>query len=221
MDNLDFWAAVQIVNKTFLDLINRFVSKQKMHIFRELIMKTRLRTLDPVIGDCTKAYQGSLATRAKCPLDTGRYKLEDFRPRLLMYLADLQLVAGFPFYQALLGVDPRRYCMDKTDAIRRLPQVPTYLAKNLGYCWVPAVNALPGDGLGIQAMELIVPKQTRLIEKAVIECEQIHQRIQHSFNAELKKIQNNTSELTDLIVTLIRELDYLIGFVDRFRDPRT
>ena len=184
-------------------------------------MKTRLRTLEPVIGDCTKAYQGGLAKRAECPLDTGLYKIKELRSGLLMNLADLHPVAGFPFHQALLGVDPRRHCMDRSDdAVRRMREIPIHLAKDLGYCWVPAVNALPGDGLGIQAMELIVPKQTRLIEKAVIECEQIHQRIQHSFNAEIKKVQNNTSELTELVVTLIRELDYLVGFVDRFRDSR-
>jgi len=179
-------------------------------------MNFRAGKLHPIIGTCAAAYNEQASSRAAHPLRSGGYKLTEVRRQLQIYLGDLDLIAGFPFHAALTGVNPRTHCIDTAeDKAICLRNIPIQLAELLGYCWVPAVNALDGDGVCAEAIGVILPNQTRLIEESIAECERAHQRIQHSYGAEVKKIKDNASELTELVLGLLHSLDMLLNHIER------
>ena len=119
---------------------------------------------------CNEVYQNARKRRAKHPLKSGRYKLEETLLDLHRLEVTLALKGRFPApYDIFEKGLPHPVCMPKEFRSwgRKLPHI---LADDLGYYLLPAVESLVGDGMPTAEVHNILsriePEVTKSLEAA-------------------------------------------------------
>jgi hypothetical protein len=97
---------------------------------------------------CNEIYQDALNRRKKYPLHSGRYKLKEAANTLSRVIATLE-------WAGKNGNNPNVMCMHYEFKVWTR-QVPNLIAEKLGYYVVPAIYALPGDGVSKQFVTELV-----------------------------------------------------------------
>ncbi len=153
-----------------------------------------------------KAYQDALLQRSLYPLKSGEYKLKEVKDFAEKYYIETQRISkskrtGEP---ALL-----RHCT-APEVRTWLKNAPKFVADELGYKVVGAINALTGDGVlpsEIQRIKrLIEPSIESLLER----CEYVDDLLRNNFQIEYEHMRRDDSLVADLYYRLHSLTDYTL-----------
>ena len=156
-----------------------------------------------------KAYQEALLQRNLYPLKSGEYKLKEVKDFAEKYLFETLRISS----SKKTGAPPLlKHCCPE-DMHTWLKSAPQFIADELGYKVVGAINALTGDGLTLQEVQLTQMLVQPKIDALLNDCEHVGTLIHNNIKLEYEHMKRNNSLVADLYDQLYHLMDVTLNQV--------
>lgn len=153
----------------------------------------------PTPTTCHDIFNAAQAERAKCPLTSGKYKLEEARQTidglhtLVTTIADRVRARGKFGEAENLGP-----CMAHERGAY-LKAIPSRLAELIGNKILPAIAALEGDGVPKAEVERRLSRAETDARRVLAECEAVRQTLKSGIKHEYEAMGRGESKLLGLL----------------------
>ncbi len=164
-------------------------------------------------SQCLEAFNRGLEARKAYPLPSGRYKLKEVRRGLGESLQTLNEINSAKCAER--DRQPRRQRPKVPEGAARLIKLlPEWIAHDLGYYVIPAVEALAGDGLPAAQVKMLALHARKKSADIVQRCDAVHDRLRNGIGVEYAHMTHGDSMLEPLLRDAIRLIDEMLQAVD-------
>ena len=172
-----------------------------------------------VNNKCLTAFNGAQKQRLEHPMPSGVYKLQEVQSEILKYQVCMFNIARYNQGRiaARHGDIDLGGCMGYERAFW-LKRLPINISRLLGWKWLPAVAALEGDGVSGSFTAQLLQRHRSVVQSALNESELIRRQLS-PIAQEYYRLANDSSELSELVESLLYKMDFLLDEVDLHLRP--
>jgi hypothetical protein len=167
-----------------------------------------------VNNKCVKAYNSAQKRRLEHPFPSGIFKLREVRNALIKYQRCIFNIGRYN--RGVIGARHGDIDLGGCMAYERGPwlkHLPISISRLLGWKWLPAVAALEGDGVSERYARELLQRHQCIVQSTLDECDQISRQLS-PIEQEYYRLAIDSSELSELVESLLYKMDFLLHEVD-------
>jgi len=149
---------------------------------------------------CHDAFGAAKAERNKYPLKSGVYKLDEAQRAISRMYESMEAIGDYlnkpGNYRPGAPLGPCCTTDDKGVWIKGLPK---QVAELLGYCILPAIAALKGDGIAETDVNGELASAKANAKQLLIDCETQHKRLKSGIQNEYRAMKSGYSDVYGLL----------------------
>lgn len=161
--------------------------------------------LNTPFGPCSLALKEGLVKREPHTLPSGLYKLRDAHREMRSCLEEFLLLA-----RLLRAKQPLRGNCTYGDQAPWIKKRPICISFELGWKILPAIQALPGDGVSSEDVDTQLPGYIQKIADLVNQCERTLPQIKGPIRHEYDRWRNHDSAITPLFESALSIIESAI-----------
>lgn len=160
-------------------------------------------------GRCRKAFEQMQEKRLSYPLKAGIYKIREVRRDIKSWNNQIDILAK---NRRKKDANPMmRHCTIE-DSYRWLKKLPLTIAGAIGYKTLPGLQALHGDDIPEETINMLKAKYTPQLDNLIDKCDILELRLRKNIGLEYHKWEYGESDLKDLLNGALSIIDGILNY---------